>query len=61
MTERLKDPRTWTIITAIINTALAYFKLDQQLVLIANSVIALVAFLLFGVEPVANYIKARRK
>lgn len=61
MSERLKDPRTWTMLTALLNTLLSYLKVDPQAMLIANGAIALVAFLLFGVEPVVNAMRARAR
>lgn len=62
MIERLKDARTWTIITTLANALMAYFKLDSQLIFIGNGVVGLIAFLLFGVEPVKSYFfRARNK
>jgi hypothetical protein len=46
--------------TALLNALLAYLKVDPQASLIVNGAIALIAFLLFGVEPVVNAIKAAR-
>ena len=60
MTDRLKDPRTWTMFTALLNALLLYLKIDPQASLIVNGAIALIAFLLFGVEPVVNAVKAAR-
>jgi len=60
MTDRLKDPRTTMMFTGLINMLLTYLKVDPQAGLIVNGAIVLVAFLLFGVEPVVNAVKAAR-
>ena len=57
MTDRLKDPRTWTMLTALLNALLAYLRVDPQAALIVNGAIALIAFLLFGVAPLNNALR----
>lgn len=59
MTDRLKDPRTTMMFTGLINMLLLYLKVDPQATLIVNGAIVLIAFLLFGVEPVVNAIRSR--
>jgi len=54
---RLKDARTWSILISIANALLLYFKVDSQLSLVANLVIAVLAFVLFGVEPVLRALR----
>jgi len=60
MTDRLKDPRTTMMFTGLVNMLLLYLKVDSQAALIVNGAIVLIAFLLFGVEPVVNAVKAAR-
>lgn len=58
---RFKDARTWAMITSLGNAAMVYLKVEQQVMLIVDGSIALVAFLLFGVESVAAFIRSRQK
>ena len=60
MTDRLKDPRSTMMFTGLVNMLLLYLKVDPQAALIVNGAIVLIAFLLFGVEPVVNAVKAAR-
>lgn len=57
---RLKDARTWSIIISLVNAVMAYLAATQQVTLIVNIAVMLVAFVLFGVEPVIRAIRARR-
>ena len=61
MSDRIKDPRTWTMLTALLNALLAYLKVDPQATLIVNGAIALIAFLLFGVEPILSAVRRVRR
>ncbi len=56
---RLKDARTWSILVSIANALLLYFNVDSQLSLVVNLIIAAIAFVLFGVEPVLRAIRGR--
>ena len=60
MTDRLKDPRSTMMFTGLVNMLLLYLKVDPQAALIVNGAIVLIAFLLFGIEPVVNAVKAAR-
>jgi hypothetical protein len=60
MSDRIKDPRTWTMIIGLVNLIMIYLGATEQLNMIVNAAIVLVAFLLFGVEPVVNAIKVAR-
>ena len=55
--KRLKDARTWTMLTSLANAAMVYFGVDSQVIIIADGALALVAFLLFGVEPIVTVIR----
>jgi len=54
---RLKDARTWSILVSVTNALLLYFKVDSQLSMVANLVIAALAFVLFGVEIAVNSLR----